>query len=60
MSLGAVERFRAMGCDVAVAGGGPARVTRHLWSGDRSANKRASAGAALELLLARATGEDAG
>ena len=28
-------------------------VRRHLWTGDRSANKRDSAVAALELLLAR-------
>ncbi|MEW6225991.1 MAG: nicotinamide-nucleotide amidohydrolase family protein [Chloroflexota bacterium] len=39
---------------VAVAGGGPTTVRRFLWPGDRSANKRDSARAALELLLERA------
>ncbi len=39
---------------VAVAGLGPADVRRLVWSGDRSANKRDSARAAIELLLARA------
>lgn len=40
---------------VAVAGGdAPAEVRRHLWPGDRSANKLASAEAAIELLVARA------
>jgi PncC family amidohydrolase len=38
---------------VAVADQAGADVRRHLWSGDRSANKRDSAAAALELLLAR-------
>jgi nicotinamide-nucleotide amidase len=39
---------------VAVAGDGlPVEVRRFLWAGDRSANKRDSAGAALEMLLAR-------
>jgi PncC family amidohydrolase len=40
---------------VAVAGPGdaPPEVRRYLWPGDRSENKRASAEAALELLLAR-------
>ena len=40
---------------VAVAGPGaaPADVRRYLWTGDRSENKRLSAGAALEMLLAR-------
>jgi PncC family amidohydrolase len=38
---------------VAVAGAGPADVRRYLWPGDRSENKRSSAGAAIELLLAR-------
>ncbi len=41
---------------VAVAGGGPAEVRRFQWTGDRSSNKRASAEAALELLLERADG----
>jgi PncC family amidohydrolase len=36
---------------VAVAGRGPAEVRRFHWPGDRSENKRLSAGAALELLL---------
>jgi PncC family amidohydrolase len=42
---------------VAVAGPGesgvPVDVRRFLWTGDRSENKRLSAGAALEMLLAR-------
>ena len=38
---------------VAVAGLGTADVRRFLWSGDRADNKRASAGAALEMLLER-------
>ena len=38
---------------VAVADETGADVRRHLWSGDRSANKRDSAAAALELLLER-------
>lgn len=39
---------------IAVAGpGGPADVRRYLWPGDRVENKRASAEAALELLLSR-------
>ncbi|MEO5964421.1 MAG: CinA family protein [Candidatus Limnocylindrales bacterium] len=38
---------------VAVAGLGAPLVRRFLWSGDRSANKRDSAAAAIELLLAR-------
>ena len=38
---------------VAVADQAGADVRRHLWSGDRSANKRDSAAAALELLLER-------
>jgi PncC family amidohydrolase len=39
---------------LAVAGAGDVRVERHVWSGDREANKQASALAALELLLAAA------
>jgi PncC family amidohydrolase len=39
---------------VAVAGLGAPTVRRYLWTGDRSANKRDSARAALELLLAQA------
>ena len=39
---------------VAVAGRGEPTVRRCLWPGDRSANKRDSAQAALELLLGRA------
>jgi len=39
---------------VAVAGRGPAEVRRCTWTGDRSQNKRLSAGAALELLLVHA------
>jgi len=40
---------------VAVAGGqDPAEVRRYHWTGDRAANKRESARAALELLLTRA------
>lgn len=38
---------------VAVADASGPEVRRHLWTGDRSANKRASAGAALSLLLDR-------
>ena len=38
---------------VAVSDEAGADVRRHLWSGDRSANKRDSAAAALELLLER-------
>jgi PncC family amidohydrolase len=38
---------------VAVAGLGTPEVRRYLWSGERSANKRDSAVAAIELLLAR-------
>ena len=38
---------------VAVAGLGTPEVRRYLWPGDRSANKRDSAVAAIELLLAR-------
>jgi PncC family amidohydrolase len=40
---------------VAVAGLGPPDVRRYAWPGDRSANKRDSAHAAIELLLARVT-----
>lgn len=36
---------------IAVAGAGGTEVERHLWTGDRSANKRASAEAALQVLL---------
>ncbi len=36
---------------VAVDGPGGAQVERHLWAGDRTANKRDSAGAALALVL---------
>ena len=43
---------------VAVAGLGPAVVRRFLWPGDRSENKRSSAGAALEMLLAQAAAEE--
>ncbi|HEU0243828.1 MAG TPA: nicotinamide-nucleotide amidohydrolase family protein [Candidatus Limnocylindrales bacterium] len=39
---------------VAVAGPGAPVVRRFLWPGDRSANKRDSAAAAIELLLAQA------
>jgi PncC family amidohydrolase len=38
---------------IGVAGLGPADVRRHVWPGDRSANKRDSARSAIELLLAR-------
>lgn len=41
---------------VAVSDAAGHDVRRFLWSGDRSANKRASAGAALELLLDRLAG----
>ena len=44
---------------VAVAGRGPAEVRRCLWAGDRSENKRLSAEAALEMLLAQAGRGDA-
>lgn len=44
---------------IAVAGRGPTEVHRFLWDGDRTHNKRASARAAIELLLARA-GDAAG
>lgn len=40
---------------VAVTGMGPPDVRRCLWTGDRAENKRASAGAALEMLLERAS-----
>ena len=43
---------------VAVAGLGPAVVRRFLWPGDRSENKRSSAEAALEMLLARVDVEE--
>jgi PncC family amidohydrolase len=39
---------------IAVSGLGPADVRRYTWPGDRSENKRESARAAIELLLARA------
>jgi PncC family amidohydrolase len=42
---------------VAVAGLGAPVVRRFLWPGDRTENKRSSAGAALEMLLARAAAE---
>ncbi len=38
---------------IAVAGPGGSEVERHLWPGERSANKRASAEAALALVLRR-------
>ena len=38
---------------IAVAGIGSPVVRRFLWQGDRAANKRASAGAALEMLVER-------
>ncbi len=38
---------------VAVADGQGVAVRRHAWTGDRAANKRASAAAALDLLLER-------
>ncbi len=38
---------------LAVSGPGGSEVERHLWPGDRSANKRDSAEAALEMLLRR-------
>jgi len=40
---------------VAVAGRGPATVRRFRWPGDRAANKRDSARAAIEMLLEHAT-----
>jgi PncC family amidohydrolase len=40
---------------VAIAGLGTSDVRRYLWSGDRSANKRSSAEAALLMLLERVT-----
>jgi PncC family amidohydrolase len=45
---------------VAVTGRGPSEVRRCQWGGDRSENKRLSAEAALELLLAHAERGDAG
>ena len=45
---------------VAVAGHGEPVVRRYLWPGDRAANKRDSAQAALELLLERANQGDQG
>jgi PncC family amidohydrolase len=42
---------------VAAAGPRGHRVERHLWDGDRTANKEQSAAAALELLLALVGGE---
>jgi PncC family amidohydrolase len=44
---------------VAVTGLGRPDVRRFLWTGDRAENKRASAGAALEMLIERATSADA-
>ena len=45
---------------VAITGLGAPDVRRFLWSGDRAENKRASAAAALEMLLERATGGETG
>lgn len=45
---------------VAITGLGPPDVRRFLWPGDRAENKRASAAAALEMLLERATGGETG
>ncbi len=42
---------------VAVTGGGTTTVNRHLWTGDRTANKRDSARAAIEMLLAQVAGD---
>jgi PncC family amidohydrolase len=44
---------------IAVVGRAPAEVRRFSWAGDRSANKRASAAAAIELLIvaARSAGQ---
>jgi PncC family amidohydrolase len=42
---------------VAVADAAGADVRRFVWSGDRAANKEASAAAVLEFLIERATGE---
>jgi nicotinamide-nucleotide amidase len=42
---------------VAVAGRGPTSVRRFQWPGNRAENKRESARAAIELLLARAEGD---
>ena len=42
---------------VAVADAAGADVRRFVWSGDRTANKEASAAAVLEFLIERATGE---
>ncbi len=44
---------------VAVTGLGPPDVRRFLWSGNRTDNKRASAEAALEMLLERVSGGEA-
>jgi PncC family amidohydrolase len=43
---------------VAVAGQGPSEVRRFHWAGDRSANKRRSAEAAIDMLLDRVGRED--
>jgi nicotinamide-nucleotide amidase len=45
---------------VAVTGLGDTDVRRFLWSGNRTENKRASAEAALEMLLGRASGGEVG
>jgi len=45
---------------VAVADGSGADVRRFAWSGDRAANKEASAAAVLELLIERANGTGSG
>jgi PncC family amidohydrolase len=45
---------------VAVAGLGSPEVRRYLWPGDRTENKRDSAGAAIERLLARVEAAPAG
>jgi PncC family amidohydrolase len=42
---------------IAIAGLGPSEVRRLTWTGGRSENKRLSAGAAIELLLARIEGQ---
>lgn len=43
---------------VATADAGGHRVCRHLWSGDRAANRQRSAAAALEMLIETLTGDD--
>lgn len=58
---GGASEAKAVGLTyVAVADAGGCEVRRHAWTGDRAANKAASAGAAIELLIERAEAAGAG